>query len=119
MRIIILILILFPSLCFGQDGDVYFCNAKVLGIVDGKITQYNPQKFKFKKNPGNITFGTGGYFNNIVMNNGIADYASVESFHYIDESTTSVLIYRKGKFQYSSVTYDAVVNIYGNCSIFK
>ena len=50
-----------------QAETVYFCSeTHSIEIENHKLTQYKPQKFKFKVDEKNLEFGKGGFFDGSV-----------------------------------------------------
>jgi hypothetical protein len=116
--IFLLVFILLPTLSYGKIGDVYYCEASFMTVENGKLERFKPQKFKFKKNANDLTFGTGtGYFNKQKFTGKVKDWDSQEVFRYV-ERNAAVLVYNKGDFYFTTVTYDTIVVSYGKCSVF-
>lgn len=116
--ILFLLFILLPTLSYGKIGDVYYCEVTFATVKKGKLEKFKPQKLKFKKNANDITFGSDkGFFQNQKFIGKVKDWDSQEVFKYIEEDS-SILVYNKGNFYFTQVTFDMIINSYGKCSVF-
>ena len=99
------------------EETVWYCEmTELLEVVDGKVTNYQLQKFKFKVTPDAITFGSGGYFDNFVTP--ITKFFDDEMFY--GKGEYSNFAFSKGFFNYSHTGYDdsGVTAITAKCDKF-
>jgi hypothetical protein len=114
--ILVLIFCSLSSVAFGEVNDVYYCEMNhLISIKKDKKESYNSQKFKFQRLESKINFGNeDNYFQKFEMN---VTFSSSEVFSASNE--IAMLSYREGVFHYSASTYDKVIAISANCSIFN
>ena len=120
MRVLIIsFFLLFPSLVFGEVGDVYYCSMKSLVKIKGsEVKKYQTQKFKFKRLEDKILFSNpkGNYFSDFQLTD--KHYSTGEMFSFTDKIKNHNLKYNDGNFNISSTGYEDMVLITGTCSIF-
>ena len=106
----------FPSTVFGGIGDVYYCSMKNFIVIKNfKVTEYPPQKFKFKITNSGLTFGSEkGFFENFFLSEKL--FSSEDVFDY--RMFGSYFRYEKGIFHFSQVNYDNVISFSGTCENF-
>ena len=112
----IIIFLLFPSIVFGGVGNVYYCTGiNFVTIKNFRVSEYEPQNFKFKRLKDSIKFGNeNNFLKNVILSTKIYDLSG-EVFNYSGDN--NVMIYDEGKF-YFSHTGIGVTVISGKCSIF-
>ena len=120
--IVIILSFVFPSIVFGGMGDVYYCETnKNIDIKNGKITTYENEKFKFKRNLKGLKFGSEGFLENVILPLKNFDTGS-ELFAYRNRdysgASNLIIYYQEGNFNISYVTYGSVYSMTGTCSIF-
>jgi len=123
LKTLLLTLSLSTSLNSGAKvGDVYFCNIEQASIVSSEYVR-NPiydNKFTFKRNEDNLTFGSKGILSNREYPVNINSINSnVE--HYLGGNNTSAkILYKDNLFFFSSHSFDegTITSIVANCEIF-
>jgi len=123
MKKLLITLLLISPFSFADWGDVYYCDMTsfVEVSVEGTVTQYKLQRFRFTLDDdemGAVRFGEGGYLD--------GTYLPVERDTWMPNipnfaaSTESVRVtFRKGKFKYTdNFINQAGTLITANCDKF-
>ena len=120
MRFLLVVAFLvFPSIGFSGVGDVYFCEStKFIELKNGAVTEYNNEKFKFKRNSNGLIFGSeDGYLKDVKLKVNVHDVGS-DLFTYRSDDTDMIFSHEKGTFTMSHVLYLKVISMIGKCSVF-
>jgi hypothetical protein len=92
-----LFLTLFSQTAWAET--VFYCTETVsVDINNHELTQYKPQNFKFKITGREVTFGSGGYFDNVTKN--ITTYHNENNWAATEKY--SMLWFNEGNFIYTS-----------------
>jgi hypothetical protein len=116
--LIIISFLLFPSIGFSGEGDVYFCEStRFIDLKDGDVNEYRNQKFKFKRTSNGLVFGSeDGFFKDFKLED-VAFSMGTELFIYGDQRETA-FSHEDGTFAYSQLGYQEVISMIGKCSVF-
>ena len=113
-----LFVLFFSSYLFSAEGEKYFCKTTdVVKVLKSETKDFASFDFNFKRNQKSISFGKGGYFDDVTMpiNNNAVEY-----FDGRDDYDS--YIYNEGLFIYSSIinTDEQMdsLTIIANCKIF-
>ncbi len=97
------------------EETVWYCEmTRLLSVADGKVTDYNLEKFKFIKKPKTVTFGSGGYFNNASLH---INRTLSENVFYANGSYSN-LVFSFGFLNYAFVESTQTVAITAKCDKF-
>jgi len=110
--------LIFPSIGFSGVGDIYFCEStKFIELKNGEVTEYNNEKFKFKRTSNGLIFGSEvGFFKDYKLEVKTFDMET-ELFSYGNQRG-SEFSHEKGIFTFSQVVYQSVISMIGKCSVF-
>ena len=115
----ILILLGFMSSVSAGVGDVYYCQStKVIVITPDKVEEFAGEQFTFKRNPRELVFGDGGYFNKSIQP---LTHSVQEWFRGNKKLNGGYIDYRDGKFGYASWYFnpEKTTVIMANCNTFE
>ena len=104
--------------------DVWFCQGDNLydfTTEDRKMKSYIPQNFKFRVNRDTykVYFGSGGYFNDVVLDLSAYTYDLLDNGHLSAGDNTSKLeMWDKGNFNYANVLHNSIIIITAQCDKF-
>jgi len=120
MKKLLITLLLISPFSFADWGDVYYCQmtSYVVTDVDGTVTQYKQEKFKFKIDEAkkSIVFGKAGYFNNSEQPLVLSSSPSIKEWRASDFYST--LKFEQGKFLYVSAILFMTTSITADCEKF-
>ena len=116
--LIIFITLIFSTSIHASVGDVYFCDeVSRVGYNEGDndYTEYEPQKFKFKRLNDVLIFGSdGNWYDNVKLS---VNFSSGELFS-ASNNDTATLHYEDGRFNYTYGSYTILRVMTGTCSPF-
>ena len=101
-------MILFSNSLFAGIGDVYYCEmTQFTGINDHETNNYYLEKFKFKRDLNQITFGNDdNFFTNYSMTVSYNSGELFDGYELIEGSIFGQFSYFEGNFIYSRSDYN-------------
>ena len=116
--LLILFVLLFSSSVMADVDDVYYCSETLrygLNVGDEDITQYKPQKFKFKRTNNKLIFGNeDNWYKDTELD---IVFSKLELFS-ASADTLDIFKYEDGNFNYSATSYSKIRAVTGTCSLF-
>ena len=105
---------MFSSICWGKEGDVYYCETiKNLNITITETREKGTERFTFKRNHDSLVFGQGNIL--VGMRLEVTDSYG-ELFTGGDEGNS--FRYLDSLFVYSSTYLKSVTVIIASCEVF-
>ena len=116
MHRLIILLLMVSFAAPVMAAETYFCQGTTLVNWQGhEYESYKPQNFKFIEDGKKVTFGSGGYFNDSVVD--IKYWAAPGTFE-AETGITRIVLWRHVDFYSASVTNDGVTVITARCDKF-
>ena len=119
-QLLIACMILFSNSLSAGIGDVYYCEmTQFTGIKDHETNNYYLEKFKFKRDLNQITFGNDdNFFTNYSMTVSYNSGELFDGYELIEGSIFGQFSYFDGNFIYSRSDYNEGTLISAICSLF-